>query len=111
MSYVGLDIHNKHVAMCVLDENGKVFRPKHRHAIAVSTRFIGGMSTAGEWHIRGAVTQMASTPSRRNPPALQTFKPRRKDTPYQAPESKKAVSLLSLVAICFTKMIATGVCL
>jgi transposase len=26
MFYVGLDIHSKHVAICVLDENGKVFR-------------------------------------------------------------------------------------
>lgn len=26
MFYVGLDIHSKHVAMCVLDQNGKVFR-------------------------------------------------------------------------------------
>jgi transposase len=26
MLYVGLDIHSKHVAICVLDENGKVFR-------------------------------------------------------------------------------------
>ena len=26
MFYVGLDIHSKHLTMCVLDENGKVFR-------------------------------------------------------------------------------------
>ena len=26
MLYVGLDIHSKHVAICVLDENGKLLR-------------------------------------------------------------------------------------
>lgn len=33
MFYVGLDIHSKHVAMCVLDENGKVFRRAKVRAI------------------------------------------------------------------------------
>ena len=40
MLYVGLDIHSKHVAICVLDDNGKLFRRAQVRTIHETLEFL-----------------------------------------------------------------------
>ena len=44
MFYVGLDIHSKHITICVLDENGKLFRRAQVRTIQETLDVLGRLS-------------------------------------------------------------------